>query len=77
MTYEMGIIEPIIYLLFLGAALYGYTYSTGRLKFEKPIDQQRYEEFVKKNGRLLRLSSLAAAAVMTLNLILAVRDWLG
>lgn len=61
-------------LLLLSAGVYLYLFAIGRLKFRDEATRARAEVFRSRNARWLRLAALALTAIMTINLIVHLRQ---
>lgn len=64
----------ILEFLFLALGIYLYLFTRGLLKSKDPVMQEKAEAFRQKNAGWMRLLSLALIAVMTLEIILHIRD---
>ena len=64
----------ILEFLFLALGIYIYLFVRGVFKVKDPALQAKAEEFRLNNAGWLRLLSLALIAVMTLEIILHIRD---
>ena len=64
----------VLELIFLAFAVYVYLFSRGFVKFGNAETRKRAEEFRLNNATWMRLLALALIAVMSLNIILHLRD---
>ncbi|MEM9822255.1 MAG: hypothetical protein AAF985_14325 [Bacteroidota bacterium] len=64
----------ILEILFLILGIYLYLFTRGVVNSKDPVMQEKADAFRKKNAGWMRLLSLALIAVMTLEIILHVRD---
>jgi hypothetical protein len=60
--------------IFFGIGLYLYLYSRGKIKISTHTSDAKAEAFRQKNSRWLRILSLLLMAVMSLEIVLHLRD---
>lgn len=56
--------------LFLALGVYLYLFAIGKISSKDPQARRRAEEFRQRNGRWIRLLSLALIAIMIVNIYL-------
>lgn len=61
-------------LLILGFAIYLYMFATGRITAKTQEAQKRADTFRESNAGWMRILSLALAAIMTLNVLLHLKE---
>ncbi len=64
----------IFEFLFLGAGVYLYLFSSGKLSSKNIAISEKSEQFRKTNGGWLRILSLALMAVMIINILLHIQQ---
>jgi hypothetical protein len=67
----------IFEFIFLGMGIYLYLFSIGKVKPSNPETKERGEAFRKANQGWMRIGSLALIAIMTINIVLHLKDLLG
>lgn len=72
----MDILGLIFEILFLGLGVYIYLFVRGFIKHEDAKKQAKADDFRKENGWWLRLMAIALMAIMTINIILHIQDFL-
>lgn len=72
----MDFLGLIFELIFLGIGIFLYLYSRGKVKVTTHTSDSDAEEFLKKNGSWIRILSLLLMAIMSLEIILHLRDLL-
>lgn len=70
----MNILGIIVEILLLALGVYVYLFSRGLIQLKDPEREERAQAFRHENGRILRLMSLALAAVMLINLLLRLQQ---
>ena len=70
----MDILGLIFEFLILGIGIYCYLFVTGRIRFKDPESAKKAEAFRQSNKLWLRLLSLALIAIMSLEIILHIRQ---
>jgi len=69
--YYIGLLTEII---FFCGGIYLYLFATGRIKFNNFEAEAKAARIRKENGNLLRILSLAVAAIMAMNIFVSLRD---
>jgi len=64
----------IFEFIFLGLGIYIYLFSRGAIKARSPEAAKQAEQFRNKNGRWLRIVSILLIAVMSIEIILHIKD---
>ncbi len=72
----MDILGLIFEILFLGLGIYIYLFVRGFVSYKDPEKKAKADDFRKENGWWLRLMAIALMAVMTINIILHIQDFL-
>ncbi|MEL7221806.1 MAG: hypothetical protein AAGJ93_10835 [Bacteroidota bacterium] len=70
----MNVLGLIVELLLLALGVYVYLFSRGLIQLKDPEREERAQAFRQENGSILRLMSLALAAVMLINLLLRLQQ---
>lgn len=72
----MEILGLIFEILFLGLGVYIYLFVRGFIKYKDSETKAKADTFRKENGWWLRLMAIALMAIMTINIILHIQDFL-
>ena len=64
----------VLEFIFLGLGIYVYLFSRGKITSSDKVMQQKADVFREKNATWMRLLSLALIAIVTLEIILHIRD---
>ena len=70
----MDILGLIFECIFLGIGFFLYLYSRGRIKITTHTSDAKAEAFRQKNAGWLRIMSLLLMAIMSLEIVLHIRD---
>ena len=70
----MEYIGLIFEFVFLIAGIYGYLFSIGKFKSKDLEIQKKADDFRARNGNWMRIGSLLLMALMTVNIVLHLRD---
>lgn len=71
----MEFIGLLFELLLLGAGVYLYRLSMGRIQSDNADLQQKSDSFLENNRSIVRIGALALMAIMTVNIILHILQW--
>jgi len=67
----------ILEIIFLALGVYIYLFSRGVIKSKTPEGEKKAAMFRDKNGRWLRIVSILLIAVMSIEIVLHIRDLMG
>jgi hypothetical protein len=73
----MDVLGFIVECLLLGLGVYLYLFARGIISIKDPERAAKAEAFRRDNAGWMRLLGLALAAVMLLNVMLHLSQWLG
>lgn len=70
----MDFLGLVFELIFLGVGVFLYLYSRGKISVTTHTSDEKAEAFRQKNSRWLRILSLLLMAIMSLEIVLHLRD---